>query len=130
MSDPSFEVQGAMVAVLKGGSVAAGRVYDNVSPAAQFPYVTLGDCQVLPDKYECIDGAEIYPVVDVWSQSVGYAETKTIAKKILALLDDKPLNVAGFNLIVFEVQSINYMRDPDGLTRHAAITFHGILTPS
>jgi hypothetical protein len=130
MSDPSFEVQSAMVAVLKAGSVAAGRVYDNVSPATQFPYVTLGDCQVLPDKYECIDGAEIYPVVDVWSQSIGYSETKTITKKILALLDDKPLNVDGFNLIVFEVQSVNYMRDPDGLTRHAAITFHGILTPS
>jgi hypothetical protein len=130
MSDPSFEVQTAMVFVMKSASVAEGRIYDNVSPAAVFPYVTLGDCQVLPDKAECIDGVEIYPSVDVWSQAIGYAETKKITKKILAVLDDKEFSVEGFDLVLFELQSVNYMRDPDGLTRHAAIRFHGILTPS
>lgn len=132
MSDPSLELQAAMVAVLKGDSpaVASGRVYDSVPVGAAFPYVTLGDCQVLPDKAECIDGVEVYPQVDVWSREVGYGETKRIAKRILQLLDDVPLAVAGFHAVVFEIQSVNYLRDPDGLTRHAAMTFHGVLTPT
>lgn len=132
MSDPSIELQAAIVAVLKGDSpaVVSGRVYDEVPVGADFPYVTLGDCQVLPDKAECIDGVEVYPQVDVWSREIGYGETKRIAKRILELLDDVPLTVAGFDAVVFEIQSVNYLRDPDGLTRHAAMTFHGILTPT
>jgi Protein of unknown function (DUF3168) len=131
MSDPSLELQAAIVGALKGDSppVASGRVYDAAPINGTFPYVTLGDCQVLPDKYECIDGVEVYPQIDVWSRAVGYGETKTIAKRILALLDDVPLAVAGFDTVVFELQDLRYLRDPDGLTRHAAITFHGILTP-
>lgn len=134
MSDPSLELQAAIVAALKASgalpAVVGGRVYDAVPTGAAFPYVTLGDIQVLPDKSGCIDGAEVYPQIDVWSRAVGYPETKTIAKAILAKLDDQPLTVAGFNTVVFEVQGVQYLRDPDGLTRHAAITFHGILTPA
>lgn len=132
MSDPSLELQAAIVAVLKGNSppIAGARVYDAAPVGAIFPYVTLGDCQVLPDKAECIDGVEVYPQIDVWSRGVGYGEVKLLAKSILLLLDDIPLSVVGFNTVVFEVQDVRYLRDPDGLTRHAAITFHGILTPA
>lgn len=134
MSDPSLELQGALVAALKATgalpSVVGGRVYDAVPANAAFPYLSLGDCQVLPDKSGCIDGAEVYPQIDVWSRAVGYPEVKTIAKAVLLKLDDQPLVVAGFNVVVFEVQGVQYLRDPDGLTRHAAITLHGILTPA
>lgn len=132
MSDPSLELQGAIVAALKGSSpaIADGRIYDAVPTNATFPYVSLGQCQVLPDKSSCIDGTEVYPQIDVWSRSVGYGETKTISKLILAALDDQPMTLSGFNVVVFEVQSVQYLPDPDGLTRHAAITFHGIITPA
>lgn len=137
MSDPSLELQAALVAALKGhvGAKVAERVYDQVpapvppATSATFPYVTLGDCQVLPDKAGCIDGVQVYPQIDVWSRGVGYAEVKTIVKSILLVLDDQPLAVDGFNVVLFEIQSVHYLRDPDGLTRHAALTFHGMLTP-
>jgi hypothetical protein len=134
MSDPSLELQAALVAALKASgalpSVVGGRVYDAVPASAVFPYVSLGDMQVIPDKSSCIDGVEIYPQIDVWSRAVGYPEVKTITKAVLAALDDQPLVVAGFNVVVFEVQGVQYLRDPDGLTRHAAVTLHGILTPA
>lgn len=134
MSDPSLELQAALVAALKvDGALPAvldGRIYDAAPATAPYPYITLGECQVLPDKAECIDGVEVYPQIDVWSQAVGYPEVKMIAKAVLAALDDQDITVAGFNVVVFEVQSVNYLRDPDGLTSHAAITFHGILTPA
>lgn len=134
MSDPSLELQAAIVTALKAPGVlpgiVGGRVYDAAPAGAAFPYITLGDCQVLPDKSNCIDGAEVYPQIDVWSRAVGYPEAKTITKAVLAALDDQELVVSGFNVVVFELQSVNYLRDPDGMTRHAAITFHGILTPA
>src|SRR6266540_3637692 len=124
MSDPSLELQAAIVVALRAAPIADGRIYDAVPTNAIFPYVSLGDCQVIPDKADCIDGVEVYPQVDVWSRSVGYPETKAITKAVLTALDDQPLTVADFNLVVFEVQDVRYLRDPDGLTRHAAITFH------
>lgn len=134
MSDPSLEVQAALVNALKSAgalpSVVGGRVYDAPPTSPIFPYVTLGDCQVLPDKADCIDGAEMFLQVDVWSRAVGYPEAKTIAKAVVDKLDDHPLAVAAHSVIVFEHQSTNYLRDPDGLTRHAAITFRSLVHPT
>lgn len=131
MSDPSLELQAAIVSLLKGSPpVAGGRIYDQVPTGAVFPYVSLGDAQVLPDKAECIDGVEIFSQVDVWSRAVGYGEVKAIVKEIMALLDDQSILVSGFSVVVFEHESTRYLRDPDGLTRHAAITFRGLLQPS
>lgn len=134
MSDPSIELQAALVSSLKAvgalPEVVAGRVYDSVPPDAQFPYVTLGPCQVLPLKAGCIDGAEVYPQIDVWSQAVGYPEAKLIAKAIVAALDDQELAIDGHSAVLFEHQSTIYLREPDGKTSHAAITFHGSITPT
>lgn len=136
MSDPSLEVQAAIVAALKSAgalpTVIGQRVYDAVptSPAAMFPYITLGDCQVLPDKADCIDGAELFLQVDVWSRAVGFPEAKTIAKAVVAKLDDQPIVVAGHDVVVFEHQSTQYLRDPDGLSRHAALTFRSLVFPT
>lgn len=130
MSDPSLEVQDAIVAALIGKTGAEDRIYDEPQVNPVFPYITLGPCQVLPDKADCIDGVAVYPVVDVWSREKGFEEVKTIARKVLALLDDQPPDVPGFAVVVFEFESVNYLRDRDGLTRHAAITFHALIQPS
>lgn len=133
MSDPSLEIQAAIAASLKSNgalpAVVGARIFDAPPTAPTFPYITLGDCQVLPDKADCIDGAELSIQIDVWSRAVGYVETKSIAKAIVAKLDDQPLSVAAHNVVVFEHQSTNYLRDTDGLTRHAAITFRSLTTP-
>lgn len=134
MSDPSLELQGAIVAALKANgalpTVVGGRVYDAVPAGAVFPYITLGDGQVLPDKADCISGAEVILQVDVWSRSTGYPEVKTISKAVIVKLDDQPLTVPGQDIIVFEHESTRYLRDPDGLTRHAAITFRSLAFPT
>jgi Protein of unknown function (DUF3168) len=126
MSDPSYELQQALYTALKNniGPEVGPRVFDNVPSNAQFPYVTLGDGQVLPDKADCIDGTEHFPQIDVWSRAVGYPEAKTISKNILAVLDDKPLPMPGYVAVIFELENIQYLRDPDGLTRHVALIFH------
>jgi hypothetical protein len=131
MSDPSLELQTAIVTKLKAdaGVVAAvgTRVYDNVPPNASFPYISLGDSQVLPDKADCIDGTEIFFTLDGWSRDLRFPECKTISKAIVACLDDQPLTVAGYDAVVFELDSISYLRDPDGITRHVALSFRTLI---
>lgn len=135
MLDPSLALQAALVAALKAPgalpTVVGGRVYDQPPTAAVFPYVVLGDCQVLPDKAGCIDGTVCYPIIDVWSRNVGYPEAKTIAAAVLAKLDDRPENVvmSGFTAVVFELNDYRPMR-PDGLSRRVNITFRALIQPS
>lgn len=136
MIDPSWPLQQAILAALiEDGalpSVVGQRVYDSPPQNAITPYVSLGDCQVLPDKAGCIDGAECYPIIDVWSTYDGYKEAKEIAAAVVAALDDKPeaLTVAGFNVIVFELDTYQPLRDPDGITRRVSLTFHALLSPN
>ncbi|MDA9511165.1 hypothetical protein XI09_42255 [Bradyrhizobium sp. CCBAU 11386] len=134
MSDPSLPLQDALIKALRAPNVlpaaVGARVYDQVPGAPTYPLVSLGDGQVLPDKAECIDGVEVFLQIDVWSRKVGYAETKEIAAAVIAALDDQALTVVGFNVTVFELSGVQYMRDPDGLTRHGAITFRALLESS
>lgn len=135
MIDPSLALQTAIFAALETSNlpgVPSDRIYDSVPQNSATPYVSLGDCQVLPDKSGCIDGAECYPIIDVWSTYGGYKESKEIAAVIVAKLDDKPdaLTVAGFDVIVFELDTYQPLRDPDGITRRVSLTFRALLTPS
>lgn len=133
MRDPSLPLQDALIKALRAEGVLPNvgkRVYDQVQSKPTYPYVSLGDGQVLPDKAECVDGVEVSLQIDVWSRAVGYVEAKQIGGAIIEALDDQPLTVAGFNVTVFELSDAQYMRDPDGQTRHGAITFRALLEAS
>lgn len=132
MSDPSLALQGAVVAALKGNATLTAlvgqRIYDSVPPAPVFPYVSLGDGQVLGDDTEdCGDGSEIHLQIDAWSRAVGYPEVKNIAEAIRSTLKVIP-TLAGFTVSVVEFVQKQDLRDTDGLTRHAAITFRYLIT--
>ena len=136
MLDPSLPLQTALFAALTAPgvlpAVVGGRVYDEAPQNAATPYVSIGDCQVLPDKAECVDGYICHPIVDIWSTYKGFAEAKTIAASILAKLDEQPenLTVAGFNVVVLEIENYMPLRDPDGVTRRVSLTFRALVNAS
>ena len=133
MSDPSLEVQKAIVGALRSAvpPVAEGRIYDEVPAGAVFPYVTVGDCQVMPDKADCIDGSIVYPQVDVWTRTTGYPETKRLASDVLAALDDRTdtLVVDGYRLVVFEFPGDPLFARSRRHHQARRLTFHGLLQP-
>lgn len=123
MSDPSLALQSALVTTLKasGGVGTAARVYDTVPEGAVFPYVQIGDDQIIGDDVDCAELSEVFTRIHVWSRAVGFPETKTIAGAIRARLRAVPLTLTGFTVTEVEFVQIQYLRDPDGLTRHAVI---------
>lgn len=129
MSDPGLALQGALVTALKatGGVGTGARVYDDVPASPTFPYVQIGDDQVLGDDVECAELSEVFTRIHVWSRAVGFVETKTIAGAVRARIRATNFSLSGFTVKEVEFVQIQYLRDPDGQTRHAVIEIHFLI---
>jgi len=129
-SDGQLALQKALVAALKNNTDAGANVFDDVPTSNPYPRITFGPIQVLPNLADCMDGSEAFVQIDVWSQSkIGMVETKTIAGQIRSILQDATLTLDGHELQMMQIDNAQYLRDPDGLTKHAAITFRALTQP-
>lgn len=123
----SLELQTAVIAILRADAalvamLAPKGIYDRVPPGAGYPLVSWGPEQAISDDASCIAGEEIFLQLDVWSRQPGFAETKKIASRVKLILHHADLAMPGPALVDIEVETIRYMRDPDGLTSHGVIT--------
>ena len=134
-SDPSLELQKALVSVLKNdagvNAIIAGRIYDAVPGNAVKPYLSFGPFQLLPEHGDCLNGGEAFVTLDGWA-----AGPDTVQVKKLGAAVAKALDLAGIVLdapqrcVEMTVEQTQYMRDPDGITAHAAITVHAWTEPT
>jgi len=130
MTDLSLELQAAIIAKLKadpGVQAVVGnnppRVYDDVPSGPTFPYISLGDNQVTPDDSDCIDAQEIFWQIDGWVRDPRYPMEKKLSKAVVDALDDANFSIPGVTVTFCYLNTINYLHDPDGITRHVAISF-------
>lgn len=131
MADPDLELQGAIVAALKGdagvGALVADRIYDRVPENAAFPYVSYGPTDDTSADADCITGFDIFVQLDVWSRAVGLPECKRIADAVRVALHDSDLPLPTNALVFLEHRQTRVFRDPDGLTNHAALSFEAFI---
>lgn len=138
MSDPCAALQMAIVTALKADAaldaLIEGRVYDfvpdPVKPATTptFPYLTVGDGQVIGDDNDCADQSEVFFQVHAWSRKPGYPEVKSIAGAVRSAIKAAALSLAGFTITVTQFTQSRFIKDPDGLTRHAVVEFRFLIT--
>lgn len=130
MSDPSLLLQRAIYEILTDGSPQPiERVYDHIPPNPAFPYVTIGEGQVLADDTEdCGDGSEVFVSIHAWSRAVGFPEVKALAGQVRTLLRTTSPVLAGFTVSVAEYVQTQFLRDPDGKTQHAVVEFRYLIT--
>ena len=138
----ALALQGAIIAALKASApvtaIVADRVYDHVprNPAtealtAAFPFVAISDWQELSDDADCIDGAEVIVTIDAWSRAVGFPEVHRLAAAVKRALHEADLDLGDTALVMIEHDGTRTLRDPDGLTSHAVITFRALIeTPA
>lgn len=131
MSDPGLEIQKALVTALKatGGVGTGDRVYDRVPAVPVFPYIRVGDDQVIGDDLDgCEDLSEVFCRIHVWSRAVGKPEAKTIAGAVRTRLKSAALTLTGFTVDLAEFVQAQHLDDPDGLTTHSVVEFRFLIT--
>jgi hypothetical protein len=131
MSDASHELQIAIVEALKDhvglSALISGRVYDRVPAGAIMPYISFGPEQEVPDVAECVKGGEVFIQLDVWSRTPGFGEVKKVADLVREILDEFEVELDSNALLFMEFDGRRVLRDPDGLTSHAALTFRALI---
>lgn len=137
MIDPSLELQRVIYNTLSGAAAVYAivgesppRIYDHVPEDAAKPYISFAPPQVLPDKADCIDGAETFFTVDGWSDGPGSVEIKQLGAAIAGALDLVEFVLTGHRTVVCELQQIQYLDDPDGITKHAAVVIRTLTEPT
>lgn len=135
MKDPSLPLQAAVYALLET-ALAPTKVYDKVPRdaagkiSAAFPYVQIGEDQVLSEADQCHDASSVFATVHVWSRAVGKVEAKTIMAQVCEALDVKP-TITGFEAISHEVDvGPLHLSEADGLTSHSVVTFRYRVAPT
>jgi hypothetical protein len=131
MSDPALPLQKAirdkLLATAAVTALVDNRIYDRVPINPVYPYISIGPAQTLPNDAECIEAFEVFQQIDVWSQKPGYPEEKEIAGAARRAIHRIDLTLEGFALVEIEHRVTRHMRDPDGLTSHAAIEFRAMV---
>jgi hypothetical protein len=130
-SDPSLQLQKALVAVLKAdagvNAIIAGRIYDAVPGGAVKPYLSFGPFQMLPEHGSCLDGGEAFVTLDGWAAGPDTVQVKQLGAAVAKALDLAPIVLdAPPRLVEMTIEQTQYMRDPDGITAHAVITVHAL----
>jgi hypothetical protein len=129
MSHPGDEIQKAVFAALNGNAgldTAMGgttRIYDRVPSKPVFPYITIGEEQLLDDGNSCdASRFEIFIDVHVWTDNVGLPQGKRIAAAVFDAMQ-AGLLITGWRVVVLKYETERHFRDSDGLRGHAVLTF-------
>ena len=134
--DASYELQVAIVKAIKADTAVAAlihdRVYDRVpmeagKVTAKFPYVSFGPEQEIPADADCIPGSEFIIQIDAWSRAVGFPEVKRISSAVKRALNDENMEIAENALVYLTYEGRRVLRDSDGLTSHAVLSFRAMI---
>lgn len=111
------------------------RIYDRV-PTNQgvvapnlYPYIQIGGDTVEDVGNACVDMAESYVDIHVWSLAVGQLEAKALSAAVTRALDDA-IEIEGHGVVVFAIDDIRNIPNPDGLTTHRVVTVRYVTTPA
>lgn len=135
MNHPAEALQRAIYAALQASADLQAligeeaRVYDRVPDKPVFPYVTIGDDEVLPDGNDCSPhSSQCFATIHVWARKGGKPLCKRVAGAVIdALTDEFPIE--GQVLSEHGCDSARYFRDQDGLTERGVLTFRFLLDP-
>lgn len=127
LTDPSGDIRAAIEARLKASTVIAevigDRIYDRVPPAPSYPLLTFGNIQMLPESADGVDAAETAVTLHVWDQFKQIDKSRKVGAAVIDALHDEALSTTDSGTQSVLLESANYLRDPDGITNHAVLTF-------
>lgn len=132
MTIHGFDCQKAVVSALTAANLCGGRIYDDAPATVTFPWIEIGDRQIIPDDSTSNaggsdDGVEDFFDIHVWSRTyAGKKEVEDIIDSIHGALHGVALIVAGQASAIAWFQTVRVLRDPDGITRHGIVSLQVI----
>jgi hypothetical protein len=103
-------------------------IFDQAPADVVKPFVSTGPIQMLPEFGDCIDGAQATIQLDAYAanNTPGVAPTvraRQLGAAIAAALDENVLDLdPPLGMVMMEVDAVQYLREPDGITAHAIVT--------
>ena len=134
MASASLALQAAILSALTGHAplvalLAGPRVYDDVPPNAQYPYLTFGQSSQRDWSTGTEEGAEHLVTIHVWSRAAGRRQVHDIAAAIHAAVHDRPLALTGYRLVNLRHEFSESRRDGDGETYRGVIRYRAVTEP-
>ena len=128
MSSPVLALRRAVLAALSSDSaltalLGGAHVYDEAPPGAPAPRIAFSDAQARDWSAQDSRGAEQVFVVTVWSDARGMREALDVADRVIALLDEAALTLAGHKLIDLRFLALATRREQNGRYARADIRF-------
>ena len=128
MSSPVLALRRAILAALLADAALAAmlggaHVYDEAPPGAPAPRIAFSDVQSRDWSAQNSRGAEQMVMLSVWSGARGTREALDIADRVVALLDEAPLTLAGHRLIDLRFVALATRREQNGRYARADIRF-------
>lgn len=129
----SAALQIALITALRADAVVTGflgaRIYDNAADDEPYPHLTLGPAQELDDSVECIDGAECFQQIDIWTQEGGsQLSAKQICGAVKKALHGADLTLAEPHaLVLIEVEDWRVVGDPDEKIAHGIVNVRALI---
>ncbi len=105
------------------------RIYSNPPPAAQFPFITLGQTVNLDWSTGTEDGTEHSLTLHVWSRADSAAEVHEIIEVIRMVLHNQPLTLDDHYLVNLRHEFTEARIDPDGETLHGIVRYRAVTEP-
>lgn len=128
---PHLELQKAMIAALRGDPVLASfvgdRIYDRAPQRVEFPYVAIGEMQILADDAECVNGFEIFVDVHVWSRAYGRVECRGILSAVYDIIHEAEFSFTSGAFVEVRMRDLKDFVEPDGETSHGVATFRVLI---
>ncbi len=107
-------------------ALGGARIHDVPPPTPDFPYVTLGEAQVIDWSTATEIGHEHRLTLNVWSRQGGHGEAHHLAHLVQAVLHDQPLALDGHLLVNLRATSAEIRREAGGRTYRALLRLRAV----
>lgn len=135
MTAASWALQRSIYQALGGSSeltalLGGEHIYSNPPPAAQLPYITLGQTVNLDWCTGTEDGNEHSLTLHVWSRADSAIEVHEIIQVVRMLLHNQPLELEDHYLVNLRHEFTEARIDPDGETMHGIVRYRAVTEPA
>jgi mRNA-degrading endonuclease YafQ of YafQ-DinJ toxin-antitoxin module len=135
MTAASWALQRSIYQALAGSAeltslLGGEHIYSNPPPAAEFPYITLGQTVNLDWSTGTEDGNEHSLTLHVWSRADSAIEVHEIIQVIRMLLHNQPLSLEDHFLVNMRHEFTEARIDPDGETMHGIVRYRAVTEPA